>query len=105
MTSIEMTPIERASRAVIDAAQEQGAYVGGEPDNLRSVPIDGVIDAVALVRAVLAAVREPGEGIEGWEDVPGVNVEYGFCQDGPEKAWSAMIDAMLEEGDEKPAGT
>lgn len=101
MTSIDMTPIERASRAIIDAAQEQGAYVGGEPDNLRSVPIDGVIDAEAMVRAVLAAIREPSEAMK--------QVGYGAAGDmmtGCEPdAYTAMIDAMLEEGDEKPAGT
>ncbi|WP_031293679.1 hypothetical protein [Sphingobium sp. HDIP04] len=87
-------PLERAARAIIDAAQEQGAYVGGEPDNLRSVPIDGVIDAEAMVRAVLAAIREPSEAMEraGWTaDLPFTpSIKVGTV-------WRAMIDAMLEE--------
>ncbi|AJR24571.1 hypothetical protein [Sphingobium sp. YBL2] len=100
MTSIDMIPIERASRAIIDAAQEQGAYVGGEPDNLRSVPINGVIDAKAMVRAVLAAIREPSEAMIYASSEGGLGFNDKVIED-----WQSMIDAMLDEGDEKPAGT
>jgi hypothetical protein len=66
------------------------------------VPINGVIDAEAMVRAVLAAIREPSESMEraGWTaDLPLTpSIKVGIV-------WRSMIDAMLEEDDEKPAGT
>lgn len=87
----EKPPLERAARALCElAGNPPGATMDGKPLWMSYLP---------EVRAVIAAIREPSDRPEGWGwgDIPGINVEYGICQDGPAAAWRAMIDAMLNE--------
>lgn len=74
-----MTPIDRATAAVMTA-------MGDGPGSR------DVLRAQAIARAVIAAIREPSEGMLG--------PAYGEChspKDVPEHIWHVMIDAMLAE--------
>lgn len=86
-----MTPIERAAQAVINEMQGQGACVGGEPGNLRSVPVDGVIDAEAIVRAIVSVIREPSPAMIAAADEVAGTIN-------PIDAYELAIDALLKEG-------
>lgn len=80
---------ERAARALCElAGNPSGATMDGKPLWMSYLP---------EVRAVLAAIREPIErpGGWGWNDIPGINVENGICQDSPGKTLHVMISAML----------
>lgn len=74
-----MTPIERAARAMAD--------------NLESHELNWE-GYVHCVRATLSAIHEPSEAMvkAGWDS------ECIIPSQSPEGAWTAMIDAMLEEG-------
>lgn len=92
----ETTPIERAAQAIRDETGAYGHPAGG------FMTEGGLVDEQyfrGIARAVLTAIREPSDRPEGWgwEDIPGIAVEYGTCQDGPGKVWRAMIDAALAE--------
>lgn len=98
-----MTPIERAARAI-------ASDYGQDPDSKVPINIDGGIASLPVwktyipaVRAVLAAIREPSDVMQGaafkseveFRTVMG-NLDRGFCEgDG---VWQSMIDALLEEG-------
>lgn len=57
-----MTKIERAARAMADKLKaEEGAYIGVEVDG--RLTFDGSIDLQGVVHAVIAAIREPSEGM------------------------------------------
>lgn len=89
-----MTPIERAARAIWEISGKpyhpQDIIAGMQapdalPDWERFVP---------QARAVLAAVREPSEVME---DAAMDRGKLGYDPP-PSSVWTAMIDAMLEEG-------
>lgn len=82
-----MTPIERAARAVENAVFSPGLGMSVEirGDNRAFYDI--------IVRAVLTEIREPSEAM----------VDHGFADMGVARCdvsaiYTAMIDAMLEEG-------
>lgn len=101
-----MTPIERATEALIAQLRRQepekgGTYwvSAGDPAN---TVIDGTFDLLAIVRTVLQAIREPSEAMVEvvgnlepkagwWPDEPGQ-------RNSPDEIWRAMIDAALEQG-------
>lgn len=86
-----MTPIERAARVIAELA-------GGGPWERMSEPHrESYIDEA---RAVIAAIREPSEAmVQAYAD----GIDKDACIS-PEAYWirddgfSAMIDALLEEG-------
>lgn len=85
-----MTALEKAAMAVYDhrAAFEDGCWVDGrEYLDLHSVVVDGHVNLVEVVRAVLMAVREPDASV-----VAATNM----CDDVSE-SFTAMIDAILSE--------
>lgn len=83
----EMTPLERAAKAIDDL-----------------LGVDGQLDATPeeAARAVLEAIREPSEvmvagaGINAPEEI--VFYDRADVQAHLSRAWQAMIDAALEEG-------
>jgi len=82
-----MTPLEKAARAVCeleggdwDAKSFAHTPSGNDPEDMRR----GYID---IARAVLMAVREPGESAE----TAGDNAPYRHL------VWERMIDAILNE--------
>jgi hypothetical protein len=99
-----MTSVERAARALAEALQAQEPQHGGtfhvDSDDLRATVIDGTFDLYALARAVIAAIREPSEGmveaavlstVDVWGDERDAGREFKI-------EFSAAIDALLEEG-------
>jgi hypothetical protein len=91
-----MTPIERAARALWEAngqpmkAQSAAPSMQipeSEPDWQRFVP---------QVRAVIAAIREPSEGMDDAGTEAGELFMTSGCH--ATRCWQAMIDQMLEEG-------
>jgi hypothetical protein len=111
-TAGAMTPLERAARAMADALandSETDAWMDAE-DDPREFRIDGTVNLEVAARAVLAAIREPSEGMrqagESIGDEECIPTNDGYAQlsaDGETKIWQAMIDAMLAEGgDEMP---
>lgn len=91
-----MRPIERAARAFIEECNRQnqegpeGVYAYHYGD-LTDVTIDGKVDMLALMRAVLLALREPSEGmvIAGMDELDDAHRVRAI--------WQAQIDAALEE--------
>lgn len=82
-----MTPIERAARAIAEQRCE-------DPDEIYDPALSGKKLArwrryVPEVVAVIAAIREPSEGMVAAVDEPAAG--YG------EHIWSTMIDALLDE--------
>lgn len=115
-----MTPIERAARAVREAfekeARDSGNWITEPHPETGAWSYEGEVPVGEIVRAVLAAIREPSEGMvtAGGEQV--LDTEFGSGQyesiadgrgskitadDQAMKAYQAMIDAALAEG--KPA--
>lgn len=100
-----MTMLEKAARAMVDACDPYGeksaldpVWHRGNPDDVRSVYIDGPLDFTILARAALLAIREPSEAIlaaspleDQWGDADT------FSSHG---VWESMIDAILNEGEE-----
>jgi hypothetical protein len=101
------SPLERAARAILPMLHDEMNMPFNESD-YGSVPM-----ADEIVRAVLTAVREPGEGMKnaGGEQV--LDTEYGpgqyeaipdgrgsrlIADEQAANAWRAMVDAALEEG-------
>jgi hypothetical protein len=74
-----MTSLEKAARALIewDEAQHETGWYGFDPN-----------DAIDIARAVLLAVREPGDDAL-WAG-RAINTSADFT-------WVAMIDAILQE--------
>lgn len=89
----EMTPLERAARALYRTDDFDPHQFGED----RLWP-----DLVDYVRLVLHAIREPSEAMldAGSEIVRSVRqAESDFAvQDDAKSAWRSMIDAALEEG-------
>lgn len=78
-----MTPLERAARAIAASRIQFGTAdaVGRAMEDLAWQ------DHVGDVRAVLAAIREPGEAA----------LDAGYAESGAAlQAWQAMIDAIAE---------
>jgi hypothetical protein len=71
-----MTAIERAARAMYDEVQPDWDWSDPDAELLRRL-------YRANVRAALAALRDPGVGMDA----------------GSLRAWQAQIDAILGEGD------
>lgn len=89
-----MTTLERAEKALRDEVerqvQAQGSYSG--PKNDRHDYVDADLDYSAMCRAVLMAVREPGEDImaSAFHDV----LEPVYPTD-----FTRICDAILAEGE------
>lgn len=88
-----MTTLERAARALHDQLCTKCLDDG-------SILIEGPISPLQLqmtIRAVLAAIREPSfndlRKVEAYADE--VNAQFDIS---PEKIFTLVIDAMLEEG-------
>jgi hypothetical protein len=82
----EMSPMQRAERAVLDTIFPVEELSGWTIDNPRDV-----------ARAVLQAIREPSQamievGNRHFPDYP-----EGMPDDDPRDCWQAMIDAALSE--------
>lgn len=105
----EMTPLERAARALVAELGRQDT--GREIDPARITFSSGLVvdyidqtgvDVGALVRVVLSAIREPSVGMIHAGDMALDSDCRMECSGEP--AWQAMIDAMLaEKGDETTA--
>lgn len=117
-----MTPIERAARAMMNVTGRDGSPLltldpdfNELPDRVHMLADDDFCreDMINLVRAVLTEIREPTHAMQaaafaqkvsfrsgsGMSDVGQVSVEYESEPDkGAATLWTAMIDAMLEEG-------
>ncbi len=101
-----MTPLERAARALCELAGEAPdapAMAGGFQRSVSSgvrLPNEGPFRWQAYTgqaRAVLAAIREPSEGMTeiGSAKFRGVGIQ---TRQAVGDAWEVMIDAALEEG-------
>lgn len=101
-----MTPLERAARALADVTifwdeTYDGAFVvKGDPTRYATNAEAEKAQAKAQVRAVIEAIREPSEAmVQAYAD----GIDKDACIS-PEAYWirddgfSAMIDALLEEG-------
>lgn len=90
------SPIERAALALMREDYEGNFYEDGTLDDLGQFywREQGPY-YVRSVRAVIAAIREPGEGMVGVGSA---------CGDWPHsrETWQDMIDALLAEGEEEP---
>lgn len=101
-----MTPLERAARALVVDLTRQANLDGPDAPHIyddalpESVGIDGRVDCTALLRAVIEAIREPSE--EMLAAVQDHDNYWGYLLDGspsgPRDCYTAMIDALLEEG-------
>lgn len=101
MTSI----LEHAARALVAELRSAGDLEPWVEDfepitpATREVRVDGSIEPIELVRAVLSAIREPSEGMKerGAEDIP-----WDFYSSPAERkaqaqeVWREMIDAALD---------
>lgn len=87
-----MTPLEKAARAVDPAAWAFYDKWIGTPAMLAECKHE-VGPSFMKARAVLMAVREPGDGAvqAGWDAA----VDNEGCT--PECCWPAMLDAILNE--------
>ncbi|APR52020.1 hypothetical protein CA223_06655 [Sphingomonas koreensis] len=84
-----MTPIELATRALIDELHRQGKMRGvAVEDNGTTAQVDGSFPVEPLVRAVVAAIREPTVDMT----VIGGNRKHLGSGD----MWRAMADQILE---------
>lgn len=94
-----MTPIERATRALIDELHRQGEARGVTvEDNGKSAQVDGAFPVEPLCRAVIAAIREPGEGmLDAGSEVINACIEQGEPTIAADAAWQAMLDKLLED--------
>lgn len=83
-------PLERAIAAVNNTSRVQD-IAGDQVGVLGAEPLHVVVNPEEVARAVLQAIREPSEGmIEA-------GLDLGPDHD-PERYFTAMIDAALEEG-------
>lgn len=93
--------VERCARAFLKAGPDDEAWVGDSdehPDLLSAMTIDGYVDMIAGVRAVLEALLSPtGEMVEAGaqhaldemdDPAPSLAIE----------TWSAMLLEALKEG-------
>jgi hypothetical protein len=91
--------IERAARATFEAIQADGAGFKEAWDDPSMARVRDTYRAG--VRATIAAIREPSEGMieAAWRADPlNCDVEEGGGRAVHEPVWQAMIDAALEEG-------
>lgn len=100
-----MTPIERATLAVIAELHRQGAARGVTvEDNGLSAQVDGAFPVQPLVLAVISAIRELAPPIDdagrdvtgGYPYAPHDIPKLGYMQIAI--IWHAMIDKLLEQG-------
>lgn len=110
-TPVELSPLERAARALVDAPmvgpnrpdQTLRSLIGpSKPNGFTDEQIDLI--GATLAGAVLTAIREPSEamvdsGIEAfWPgDEAAYPDEHGGCEPAINAAWQAMINAALAE--------
>lgn len=102
----EMSPIERAARAIETEFKQQagdhGFFVPRDESDEGVILFDGRIDPTGIVRAVLIAIREPSEGMvraSAREAPQEVWLEDQGEADGEVRAvWKNMIDTALSEG-------
>lgn len=92
-----MTPIERACIAVIDNLREQGDLMAdcGDPEWAQ---VDGAFRVEPVVRAVIAAIREPSGAMvkAGDEHTVYVSNSGNLETDAALPCWQAMIDAAMQ---------
>lgn len=91
-----MGPIERAVEAAWVEAERQSQE---QCSGLRVV--QGELDMDGVVRAVIAAIREPSEVMVAAGEATGAQAGDwmpGFYVAEPDASWPAMIDKLLEEG-------
>jgi len=93
-----VTPIEAAARASWNATRGYGTV---EWDGLAALPEETIGHRTAerhraIVRATIAAIREPSENMleGGWR---------GAGPEAPGSVWRNMIDRLLDEPSEPPA--
>ena len=88
-----MTLIERATQAAIAELHRQSNRTGcTTEDNGRWAQVDGSFEVEPVVRAIIAAIRQPSAAMErAWL---GSGVESVSAK----RDWQAMVDALLEEG-------
>jgi len=90
-----MSPIERAARALCELdGNPPGATMDGKPLWMDYLP---------EVRAVLGAIREPSEEMVSAGNKSRPYNVTGYCEGTihpvVQRAWPAMIDALLAEGE------
>ncbi|MFB9049439.1 hypothetical protein ACFFV8_12070 [Sphingobium indicum] len=109
--------VEQATRAAVAELYRQaekgkpGPYVDDEADKgIQGVIVDGIVDMVAVTRAVLTAIREPSAAVRQalrdnvpvdgheWDYVEREELSNGRVLDPEADCWRAMIDAILQEG-------
>lgn len=90
-----MTKLEEVARAIYYAED-----TSERPDWDR-VPPAVKARFLRTARAAIEAMREPGEIArnEGWDAATQMVTSYGFAIGGEMSVWSAMIDAILSEGE------
>lgn len=87
--------VERVARAIYDAADASGEYVGTW--DRAYVVLDGAFDLRVLARAALAAMREPTEEMldaVSMRDIEGTDA-HAWRMEAADH-WRAMIDAALD---------
>lgn len=91
-----MTPLERATAAVIADLRRQSEMSGcAVDDNGRLAQVDGSFQVEPLVRAVLEAIREPSAMMfQAGLHAPDPRTVGAIP---PLNTWQAMIDAALAE--------
>jgi hypothetical protein len=102
-----MTPIERAARAMCAVSGRHGFPILNADPDFGDYPLteEGTddmnpfteSDVVALVRAVLEAIREPSAAMTAAGDDTQTDYEAGLTDLAAVKVWPAMIDAALAE--------
>lgn len=92
-----MTPLERAARALADYAFDDG---GEGPDHEKQAWIDRSWRSfIVPAHMALSAIREPSEVMEDKGALAGDwNRDNLSIGQEAKKVYTAMIDAMLEEG-------
>ena len=98
--------IERATQALIAELHRQGKARGVVvEDNGVSAQVDGSFPVEPLVRAVIAAIREPSDAMLKQDvfshfsfDADGLEDNEYLDDDQMRACWQAMIAALLEEG-------
>jgi hypothetical protein len=86
-----MTMLERAAKGLHDASRTSG---GPTWDDL--TPEERAY-VVSLARAVLMAVREPDEAVMAVKEI--VDIDAWWFDDAVKRAFTAMIDEILKEGE------